>query len=325
MDVSSEGPMVQVMAPEPEPTSHSSTSTDESRQDSKSSLRWAALFLGELRDGLTMINMQSAFLIVSKSYSEKQVGILFFVFGMSQFLFQTPAGYLYDYTHQKLLWLSVAAVATTLLTLCTALFAQPAGGNLWLMVLFKFVQGAVTSFIPPGLNSITQGIVGSVGMTQQVSINEMMNHLGTAIIVLSGSLIAFTLYPDIGTLFIVSPIACVGVLFFLKRINAKDIDHDAARGLTVEVAPSPTSPESEYTPPSSNASAFTNKPSFILGTKGAESHKSQSTGLQPETPLHVLRDPTLLIFLGTCFLFHTANGMSLLCPIPSCARAGPSH
>ena len=41
-------------------------------------LRWAALFLGELRDGLTMINMQSAFLIVSKNYTEKQAGILFF-------------------------------------------------------------------------------------------------------------------------------------------------------------------------------------------------------------------------------------------------------
>lgn len=41
-------------------------------------LRWAALFLGELRDGLTMINMQSAFLIVSKQYSEKQAGVLFF-------------------------------------------------------------------------------------------------------------------------------------------------------------------------------------------------------------------------------------------------------
>jgi hypothetical protein len=41
-------------------------------------LRWAALFLGELRDGLTMINMQSAFLIVSKQYTEKQAGILFF-------------------------------------------------------------------------------------------------------------------------------------------------------------------------------------------------------------------------------------------------------
>jgi MFS family permease len=143
------------------------TAEDNSRENSKSSLRWAALFLGELRDGLTMINMQSAFLIVSKNYSEKQVGILFFVFGMSQFLFQTPAGYLYDYTHQKLLWLSVAAIATTMLTIATAVFAQEEGGNLWLMVFFKFVQGAVTSFIPPGLNSITQGIVGSVGMTQQ--------------------------------------------------------------------------------------------------------------------------------------------------------------
>ena len=35
-------------------------------------LKYVALFLGELRDGLTMINMQSAFLIVSRNYTEKQ-------------------------------------------------------------------------------------------------------------------------------------------------------------------------------------------------------------------------------------------------------------
>lgn len=147
--------------------SNNNDAFEERREKSKSSLRWAALFLGEVRDGLTQINMQSAFLIVSKNYSEKQVGILFFVFGMSQFLFQTPAGYLYDYTHRKVLWLSVAAVTTTALTVITALCAQEEGGNLLLMVLIKFIQGAVTSFIPPGLNSITQGIVGSVGMTEQ--------------------------------------------------------------------------------------------------------------------------------------------------------------
>ena len=140
---------------------------EQRRSNSKSALRYAALFLGELRDGLTMINMQSAFLIVSKNYTEKQVGLLFFVFGMSQFLFQTPAGYLYDYTHQKVLWLSVAAIVTSCLTIFTALFAKEEGGNLMLMVFVKFIQGAVTSFIPPGLNSITQGIVGSVGMTEQ--------------------------------------------------------------------------------------------------------------------------------------------------------------
>lgn len=31
---------------------------EERRNRSKAALRWAALFLGELRDGLTMINMQ---------------------------------------------------------------------------------------------------------------------------------------------------------------------------------------------------------------------------------------------------------------------------
>jgi len=154
-------------APIAEGQSPATTAIEERRNNSKTALRYAALFLGELRDGLTMINMQSAYLIVSKSYSEKQVGVLFFVFGMSQFLFQTPAGYLYDYTHKKVLWLAAAAVLTTCLTIFTAVFAEEEGGNLNLMVLIKFVQGAVTSFIPPGLNSITQGIVGSVGMTQQ--------------------------------------------------------------------------------------------------------------------------------------------------------------
>ena len=61
-------------------TSNTSTegqlALEDRRNRSKTALRWAALFLGELRDGLTMINMQSAFLIVSKKYSEKQVGEL---------------------------------------------------------------------------------------------------------------------------------------------------------------------------------------------------------------------------------------------------------
>lgn len=293
---------------------------EERRTQSKTALRWAALFLGELRDGLTMINMQSAFLIVSKKYTEKQVGVLFFVFGMSQFLFQTPAGYLYDYTHQKIRWLSAAAIATTLLTIFTALFAEEEGGNLYLMVFIKFIQGAVTSFIPPGLNSITQGIVGSVGMTSAVSMNEMMNHLGTSILVLTGSITAFSLYPNIGFLFVVSPIACLGVIFFLNQIDAKAIDHAAARGLTNE-AGGPSKPKEDYTPPpdsnnsigtagTSKKELLTNKPSFIFGANGAQSHANRN-GLQPETPLQVLRDPTLLTFLAIVFLFHTANGTVL--------------
>jgi len=278
----------------------------------KGHLRWAALFLGELRDGLTMINMQSAFLIVAKGYTEKQVGILFFVFGMSQFLFQAPAGYLYDYTDQKLLWLSTAGVLTTTLTMCTALFASDQ--NFMLMVFIKFLQGGVTSFIPPGLNSITQGIVGSVGMTSQVSVNEMMNHLGTAILVLGGSILAFILYPNIGILFVVSPIACILFVYFLNKIKPGDIDHDAARGLKTEAKGDETS---SYVPPggmegsiASSKKQLKNKPSFIFGF-GEQQAETAIGAPKADSPLQILRDPTLLLFIAICFLFHTSNGTIL--------------
>jgi MFS family permease len=270
-----------------------------------------------------MINMQSAFLIVAKGYSEKQVGVLFFVFGMSQFLFQAPAGYLFDYTENKILWLSSAGILTTMLTCFTALFASD--DNFWLMVIVKFLQGGITSFIPPGLNSITQGIVGAVGMTEQVSINEMMNHLGTAIIVFTGSLIAFALYPNIGFLFIVSPIACIGFVWWLNKIPPEDIDHDAARGLKAEASSgnnfSSPSPKGEYVPPSGSPSASgpgqsptkqqDDPPSFVFGFGGGEPMAGDEDGLKANTPLQLLRDPILLIFILVCFLFHTANGTIL--------------
>ena len=268
--------------------------------------------------------MQSAFLIVAKGYSEKQVGVLFFVFGMSQFLFQAPAGYLYDYTEQKLLWLSTAGVLTSLLTVLTALFASDS--NFMLMVFIKFLQGGITSFIPPGLNSITQGIVGAVGMTEQVAVNEMMNHLGTAILVTTGSVVAYFLYPSIGLLFAVSPIACLFFLFFLNKIKPSDIDHDAARGLKSEAntddKPATDSAKDSYVPPGEEGAPLAgsvaskkqlkNKPSFVFGFGGGDaSTTGGDSGPKADTPLQVLRDPTLLIFILVCFLFHLSNGTVL--------------
>lgn len=270
------------------------TSTD-SKLSARFFLGLVALFLGELRDGLTMINMQSAFLIVSKFYTEKQAGILFFVFGMSQFFFQTPAGYIMDSSNHKIAWLALASIVTTALTLLTAATAQEYGSNLGWMIFIKFVQGGVTAMIPPGLNSITQGIVGGDGMTRQVSDNEMRNHFGTAVIVLSGSLIAYFMYPEIGILFIVSPIACAGVLLFLFKINPKDIDHDMARGLVKEKC------GPEYTCADEDGTVN-------LQSAGCESGCDDNRAV---SALSLLSDTTLLIFTIIVFLFHTSNGTVL--------------
>lgn len=249
-------------------------------------------------------------------FSEKQCGILFFVFGMSQFLFQTPAGYLMDYTNNKIFCLAAACVITTFLTVLTASTAQDEGRNLGLMVLIKFIQGGVTALIPPGLNSITQGIVGSVGMTQQVSRNEMMNHLGTAIIMLVGSIIAFIKYPHIGILFVVSPIACLGVILFLTQINPDDIDHNAARGFAAKSAtPDDTASslsliDSLHEPYGSTSPAkqksYQTKPSFNFGWGGCQSNE-----LRADSPLRVLGDTKLLVFILIVFLYHLSNGTIL--------------
>mmetsp|Transcript_8441 Transcript_8441/g.15377 ORF Transcript_8441/g.15377 Transcript_8441/m.15377 type:complete len:484 (-) Transcript_8441:335-1786(-) len=279
----------------------------ESKVSARFFLGLVALFLGEVRDGLTMINMQSAFLIVSKYYTEKQAGILFVVFGLSQFLFQTPAGYIMDYTDWKVGWLAFASITTTALTLLTAITAQEYGANLGWMIVIKFIQGAVTALIPPGLNSITQGIVGSDGMTRQVSDNEMRNHAGTAIIVLAGSLIAFFKYPDIVMLFIVSPIACVGVIFFLLKINPADIDHDAARGL--KSGGGKDAPDMDY-----SVTDASGRPTSPLGTPSFNFEESSQTGQvegAASSPSTLLRDPTLLTFIIIVFLFHTSNGTVL--------------
>jgi len=256
----------------------------------------------------------------------KQNFSCFAVFGMSQFLFQTPAGYLYDYTEHKVLWLSIAAVATTALTVFTAAFAAPEGGNLSLMIFVKFLQGAVTSFIPPGLNSITQGIVGAAGMTSQVAVNEMMNHLGTGILVLMGSVVGVILYPDLGYLFVVSPIACAAFLVFLNKIDPTDIDHAEARGLTKKDKSTAPVTTSDYAPPEEAAAAATSategspqkknlktQPSFNFGwaSIGGSTFASTSGEAKADSPMHVLRDPILLTFIGVCFLFHTSNGTVL--------------
>jgi MFS family permease len=186
--------------------------------------------------------MQAAFLISTKSYTEKQVGLLFFVFGISQFLCMAPVGYFLDYSQNKIKWVIWSGCATSALTVITALAAMPFAENLGLMIILRMLQGGISAILTPGFNGITLGIVGSTGFTHQVSRNRMMNHIGTALIVAIGSLVAFYLYPHIGQLFIVSPLAAIGMYYNLRRIKPNHVNRDASRGLIIS---SPTMTEYE--------------------------------------------------------------------------------
>jgi MFS family permease len=187
--------------------------------------------------------MQAAFLISAKGFTEHQIGILFFVFGFSQFLCMAPSGYFLDYSNNKINWVIFSGFAASALTVLTALTAAPNGGNMGLMIVLKVLQGGIIAILPPGFNGITLGIVGSAGFTHQVSRNRMMNHMGTALVVAIGTLISYFLYPNIGHLFIVSPLAAIGFYYNLSKIKPHHVHKDAARGLIIM---SPTMTEYEY-------------------------------------------------------------------------------
>lgn len=210
--------------------------------DARPILPSASFFMGDLRDGLPMINMQSVYLMSTRSFTEKQIGILLFVFGLSQCIFMSPAGYFFDYSNHKIKWVIWSAVATSALTVLIAILAEENGTNMHTMIVLKFLQGAATSFLPPGFNGITLGIVGSTGFTHQISRNKMMNHIGTALVVSIATLVAYYKYPNIGVLFSVSPLACLLFVYYILKIKPTDVHRDAARGLIIK---SPTMTEYE--------------------------------------------------------------------------------
>ena len=187
--------------------------------------------------------MQAVFLLSSKNFSEKQIGILFLVFGLSQFACMTQAGYLLDYSNHKIEWVNYSGITTSILTVVTAVTAQDGGGNMGFMILLKIIQGGASAIISPGFNSVTLGIVGSTGFTVQVAKNRTMLHIGTALIAAVGSLAAYLLYPNIGAVFMVSPLTMIGVYYNMVRIRPDHVDRDAARALIIE---SPTMTEYEH-------------------------------------------------------------------------------
>jgi hypothetical protein len=66
--------------------------------------------------------------------------------------------------------------------------------------------------------------------------------LPTVQVVAVGSLIAYYYYPNLGALFVVSPLAAAGVWYYLTQIRPEHVHRDAARGLILE---SPTWEEYE--------------------------------------------------------------------------------
>lgn len=194
--------------------------------------------MGEVRDGLPMLNMQAVYLVSTGLYKEKQIGILFLAFGLAQFLLMAPAGYILDYSNQKIRYLIGATLSVSAVTVLIALIGR--NGNMVLQIVLHALQGACTAIIPPAFNGITLGITGQAGLTEQVSRNRSMMHWGTVTLVVVSCTTAYYTYPHFAILFTASPVAACIATYLLRQIPSQTVHRDAARGL---IAESPTMTE----------------------------------------------------------------------------------
>jgi hypothetical protein len=136
------------------------------------------------------------------------------------------------------------------------------------------------------------------------------------------------LYPNLGLLFIVSPIACVGVLFFLQRIKSDDIDHEAARGLE---RTDQQKTGNQYLPPSEAAGGdnkvkYNTEPSFKFGFDSASVSEGGDPGVvKPSSPLQyvfflrrVVPERALVLAQSNCFPEQFFRHFLESCGIHSC-------
>ena len=189
-------------------------------RDARPLLPKAAFFMGDLRDGLPMLNMQFAFLMIDRDFSKTQLGLLMLCFGLAQTACLAPSGYFLDYSNHKIKWVMGAGFFISIFTVLTPLTAAYDGENMGLMIFWKILQGSVCAILPPGFNALTLGIVGATGFTHQVSRNRMAQHLGTATVVVIGTVISYFTYPSIGQLFAVSPLAAIAFWYNLSKDQA---------------------------------------------------------------------------------------------------------
>lgn len=179
-------------------------------------------FMADIRDGL------GPFLGVylqGKGWSPAEIGTVMTIGGLATVFATAPAGALVDKVRAKRAIMVVSAVVTVIVS-----FAILAFPGFPLTALTQVASGVTGAIIPAAIAGITLGIVRQKGFPHQLGRNEAYNHAGNlAAAVLAG---VFGYLFGIEAVFYVMAAMALGSVVSTALIDPKDIDHDAARGLS---------------------------------------------------------------------------------------------
>ena len=194
-------------------------------------LAFLNFFLADARDGL------GPFLdgfLATEGWSPMTLGIIATVSGVLGMISTPLFGALVDASRYKRALIIVPVVIVTAAALWT--LAAPGNVSVFGGQAATAIVGAV---VGPALMGLTLGLVGERAFTRQVSRNEFWNHAGNvaSLAGIYGLTIAFGMNGVVGLMIVTAVAAVMAVMM----IDAADIDHQVARGLSHDQgAPGPS-------------------------------------------------------------------------------------
>lgn len=182
-------------------------------------------FLADVRDGLGPY--LAIYLLTEQKWDEARIGIVMSISTLAGIIAQTPAGAMVDATRAKRLLMIGAAVVVTFASLSLPLFP-----SFWPVVMSQGIAQAAAVLFAPALAAVTLGLVGTSLFAARIGRNESFNHAGNAAAAAIAGVAAYALGPS--AVFYLLAAMSVASLISIAAIPEKAIDHDLARGLTVQ-------------------------------------------------------------------------------------------
>jgi MFS family permease len=158
-------------------------------------------------------------------WSPAQIGLVMTIGGIAGMVVTTPAGALVDRTRHKRAIVVAAAVIVTVASLAILIrpdFAVVGGAQV--------IAGIAGAGIGPAIAAITLGLVHQRGFAHQLGRNEAFNHGGNVVAATLAGGVGY--FAGLGAVFVILAVMAVCSIIATLFIDARKIDHRAARGAT---------------------------------------------------------------------------------------------
>ena|SRR5580658_2107091 len=159
----------------------------------------------------------------ARHWSPAQIGIVMTIGGLSGMVVTAPLGAFVDRTVAKRS--VVVATALIIAVASTAILVWP---NFAVVTTAQIVTGIAGAAVGPAIAAITLGLVRQQGFPHQLGRNEAFNHSGNVVAALLAGISGY--FFGLGAVFVVLAVMAVFSSAATLGIDARRIDHRAARG-----------------------------------------------------------------------------------------------